>query len=98
MIVVATMVLYNYIREHGSGDIDFDCVDRDEDYEPTIPERYNKYVMLLDRSTPLSNAPTMDNFRDELAMAIFQRWNLLLCTSILRLNYVCNVLDNVIFQ
>jgi hypothetical protein len=31
MIVVATMVLHNYICEHGSGDIDFDRVDHDED-------------------------------------------------------------------
>jgi hypothetical protein len=54
MIVVATMLLHNYICEHESDDIDFDCVDRDEDYEPTIPERYNKYVVSSDRSTPLS--------------------------------------------
>jgi hypothetical protein len=75
MIVVATMLLHNYICEHESDDIDFDCVDRDEDYEPTIPERYNKYVVSSDRSTPLSNAPTMDNFRDELATTISQGWN-----------------------
>lgn len=36
MIVVATMVLHNYIREHGVEDIDFDSVERDEDYDPTI--------------------------------------------------------------
>jgi hypothetical protein len=35
-------VLHNYIRYHGGEDIDFDYVERDEDYEPTIPERYNK--------------------------------------------------------
>jgi hypothetical protein len=75
MIVVATTLLNNYICEHESDDIDFDCVGRDEDYEPTIPERYNKYVVSLDRSTPLSNAPTMDNFRDELVTTISQGWN-----------------------
>jgi hypothetical protein len=75
MIVVATMVLHNYIREHGSSDIDFDHVDRDKDYEPTIPERYNKYVVLSDRFTPLSNVSTIDNFRDELATTISQGWN-----------------------
>jgi hypothetical protein len=75
MIVVATMLLHNYISEHESDNINFDCVDRDEDYEPTIPERYNKYVVSSDRSTPLSNAPTMDNFRDELATTISQGWN-----------------------
>jgi hypothetical protein len=39
MIVVATMVLYNHIHEHKSGDIEFDCAEHDEDYEPMIPER-----------------------------------------------------------
>jgi hypothetical protein len=72
MIVVATMVLHNYIREHTSGDIDFE---RDEDYEPTIPERYNKYVVSSDSSTPLSNASTIDNFCDESATTIFLGWN-----------------------
>jgi hypothetical protein len=33
------VILHNYIREHKSGDLDFDRVERDEDYEPTIPER-----------------------------------------------------------
>jgi hypothetical protein len=75
MIVVATMVLYNHICEHESGDIDFDRVDHDEDYKLTLPKRYNKYVVPLDRSTPLSNVPTMDNFRDELVTAISQGWN-----------------------
>jgi hypothetical protein len=70
MIVVATMVLHNYVREHASGDVDFERAERDEDYEPTIPERYNKFVVPLDRSTPLSNVPTLDNFHDELATAI----------------------------
>jgi hypothetical protein len=72
MIVVATMVLHNYIREHTSGDIDFE---RDEDYESTIPERCNKYVVPSDSSTPLSNAPTMDNLCDESAMTISLGWN-----------------------
>jgi hypothetical protein len=44
MIVVATMVLHNYIREHRSGDIDFYHVDHNVDYESMIPIRYNKYV------------------------------------------------------
>jgi hypothetical protein len=42
--------------------MDFDRVERDEDYELAIPERYNKYVVTSDRSTSLSNAPTMDVF------------------------------------
>jgi hypothetical protein len=42
MIVVSTMILHNYIRKHISGDVDFEQVERDEDYEPTILKRYNK--------------------------------------------------------
>jgi hypothetical protein len=38
-IVVVTMVLHNYICEHKSGDMDFDRVERDENYEPTILKR-----------------------------------------------------------
>jgi hypothetical protein len=75
MIVVATMILHNFIREHNSGDVDFDHVERDEDYELTIPEWYTKYVVPSDRSTPLASAPTMNNFRDELATAISLSWN-----------------------
>jgi hypothetical protein len=75
MIVVATMVLHNYVREHASGDADFERVERDEDYEPTISERYNKYVVPSDSSTPFSNAPTMDNFRDKLTTTIYLGWN-----------------------
>jgi hypothetical protein len=75
MIVVMTMVLHNYVREHASGDVDFELVEHDEDYEPTILERYNKYVVSSDSSTPLSNTSTMDNFRDELAMIVSLAWN-----------------------
>jgi hypothetical protein len=75
MIVVATMILHNHIYEHESDDIDFDRVDRDEHYELTIPEKYNKYVVSSDRSTPLSNVPTMDSFCYELATSISQGWN-----------------------
>jgi len=69
------MVLHNFIREHNTGDLDFDRVERDENYEPTIPERYNKYVVASNRSTTLPNAPTMDVFRDELATALCLGWN-----------------------
>jgi hypothetical protein len=70
MIVVVTMVLHNYIHEHTSGDINFECVEHDEDYKPTIPERYNKYAVPSDSFTSLSNASTMDNFHNELTTAI----------------------------
>jgi hypothetical protein len=54
MIVVATMVLHNFIREHGGEDEDFVGFDRDPIFTPTIPERYNKYIvssLASDRST-----------------------------------------------
>jgi hypothetical protein len=75
MIIVATMILHNYIREHKSGDLDFDRVERDDDYEPTIPERYNKYTVTSDGSTSVLNALTMDTFRDELATAVSMYWS-----------------------
>jgi hypothetical protein len=45
MIVIAIMVLRNFIRDHGGKDIDFIYFNRDSDFVPTIPERYNKYAM-----------------------------------------------------
>jgi hypothetical protein len=55
--------------------MDFDRVECDEDYELTMPERYNKYVVISDGSTSLPNAPTMDIFCDELATTISMYWN-----------------------
>jgi hypothetical protein len=75
VIVMMTMTLHNYIREHTSGDIDFERVERDEDYEITILERYTKYVVSSDSFTPLSNVSTMDNFHDESVMDISLGWN-----------------------
>lgn len=75
MIVVATMVLHNYIREHDGEDLDFARFDHDPNFVPTIPERYQKYVGLSNMSTTLRNAHTMDAFRDELATAISLAWN-----------------------
>jgi hypothetical protein len=40
MIVVACMVLHNFIREHNSDDADFARFDRDPNFMPTIPNRY----------------------------------------------------------
>jgi hypothetical protein len=37
MIVVATMVLHNFIREHGGEDPDFARFDREPNFVPTIP-------------------------------------------------------------
>lgn len=70
MIVVATMVLHNVLSEQKSGDLDFDRMEQDEDYEPPIPERYNKYAMISDGSTSVPNAHTMVIFSDELAMVV----------------------------
>ena len=75
MIVVATMVLHNFIREHGGEDMDFARFDRDPDFVPTIPERYQKYVATSNGSTNEPNAPTIDVFRDELATALSLAWN-----------------------
>jgi hypothetical protein len=54
--------------------MDFDRVERDEDYEPTIRERYNKYVV-TPGSTSLPKARAMDVFCDELATTISMYWN-----------------------
>jgi hypothetical protein len=75
MIILAIMILHNYIHEHKSGDLDFDRVERDEDYEPIIPDRYNKYTVTSDGSTSVPNAPTMDTFCDELATAVSMYWS-----------------------
>jgi len=75
MIVVATMVLHNFIREHGGEDLDFARCDRDPNYVPEIPERYFKYVARSNGSTDAPNAPTMDKFRDDLATALSLAWN-----------------------
>lgn len=53
IIAMGTMVIHNFIHEHQSGDLDFGRVGRDEDYAPTISERYNKFVVALDGSTSL---------------------------------------------
>lgn len=74
MIVVATMVLHNFIREHDGVDLDFARFDRDPNFVPTIPERYRKYAALSNNSTTEPNAPTMDNFRDDLATALTLSW------------------------
>jgi hypothetical protein len=55
MIVVACMVLHNFIREHNNEDADFARFDRDPNYMPTIPERYKRDAVLAnasDTSTP----------------------------------------------
>jgi hypothetical protein len=76
MIVLVTIVLHNYICENTSGNIDFERVEHDEDYEHMKLERYNKYVgPPSNKSTSLPNAPTMDNFHDELPMTISLGWN-----------------------
>jgi hypothetical protein len=75
MIVVATMVLHNFIREHRIEDLDFAQFDRDPDYVPTIPERYSKFAIGFDGFTTMPNAPTMDMFRDALATQLALAWN-----------------------
>jgi len=77
-IVAATMVLHNFIREHASDDEDFANFDRDPNFVPTIPERYNKYAVsphASDDSTDEPSFVTMDVFRDSMATSIALAWN-----------------------
>uniref|UniRef100_A0A0A9GWP7 Uncharacterized protein n=1 Tax=Arundo donax TaxID=35708 RepID=A0A0A9GWP7_ARUDO len=72
------MVLHNFIREHASEDMDFANFDRDHNYVPTIPERYQKYAVsqhASDGSTSKSSFVTMDVFRDAMATSISLAWN-----------------------
>jgi hypothetical protein len=78
MIVVACMVLHNFIREHNSEDADFARFDRDPNCMPTIPERYKRDVVLAnasDTSTPEASWACMDTFRDELATSLTLGWH-----------------------
>jgi hypothetical protein len=78
MIVVATMILHNFIREYGGEDEDFARFDHDPNFIATIPESYNKYAVpqaAPNGSTSAVNAPTMDAFRDELAISLSIAWN-----------------------
>jgi hypothetical protein len=77
MVVVACMVLRNFIRDHGSEDSDFARFDRDPNFIRTIPERYkyNRYAVIWDGSTSEANAGTMDVFRDDLATTLANAWN-----------------------
>jgi hypothetical protein len=78
MIVVACMVLHNFIREHNSEDADFARFDCDPNFMPTIPDRYKRDAVLAnasDTSTPEASSTSMDNFRDELATSLAIGWN-----------------------
>jgi len=60
MVVVACMVLHNFIREHNSEDVDFARFDRDPNFVPTIPQRYNRFAVPSDGSTPEGSATVME--------------------------------------
>lgn len=77
MIVAVTMTLHNYVRAHDREDIHFERCDRDPDYMPEIPERYERYAVppgASDSSTPEANGDNMDAIRDQLASAIAVGW------------------------
>ena len=77
MIVASYMTLHNYIREHDHGDEHFLMCDRDPDYVPTIPSRYQKYAISQDASDASiqeHSELSMDITRDELATAISLSW------------------------
>jgi hypothetical protein len=72
------MVLHNYICEHSSGDVDFANCDRDPDFVPTIPDRYNKYASLShasDDATSEASFLMMDAFRDSMATSLSVAWS-----------------------
>ena len=71
MIVVACMVLHNFICEHNSEDVDFSRFDRDPNFMPTIPTRYKRYTT----STAEASATCKDTLRDELATSLALGWN-----------------------
>ena len=78
MVVVACMVLHNFIREHNSEDADFARFDRDPNFMPTIPNRYKRFAVpadASDTSTAEASATCMDTFRDEIATALALGWN-----------------------
>ena len=60
MVVVACMVLHNFICEHNSEDVDFARFDRDHNFVPTIPQRYNRFAVPSDGSTPEGSATVME--------------------------------------
>jgi hypothetical protein len=78
MIVVACMVLHNFIREHNSDDADFARFDRDPNFMPTIPNRYKRFTVpanASDTSTMEVGEHCMDTFWDELATTLALGWN-----------------------
>ncbi|KAM3403939.1 hypothetical protein ACQJBY_007189 [Aegilops geniculata] len=77
MIVAATMILHNYVRYHDKGDLHFLRVDRDPNYVPTIPSRYQRYAIhpnASDASTSEASDKDMDRFRNKLATDIALGW------------------------
>jgi hypothetical protein len=71
------MILHSYICEHSSGDVYFANCDQDPDFVPTIPDRYNKYVVLshaYDDSTSEAGFLMMDEFRDSVAISPLVAW------------------------
>ncbi|KAM3208005.1 hypothetical protein ACQJBY_062975 [Aegilops geniculata] len=77
MIVAATMALHNYVRYHDKGDLHFLRVDRDPNYVPTIPSRYQRYAIppnASDVSTSEASDKDMDRFCNRLATDIALGW------------------------
>jgi hypothetical protein len=75
MVVVACMVLHNFICAHGSEDSDFARFGRDPHFVPVIPERYNRYTITSNGSTSEANVATMDVFCDDLPTTLALAWN-----------------------
>jgi hypothetical protein len=78
MIVVACMVLHDFIHEHNRENAVFVRFDCDLNFMSTIPTRYKRYAVpgnASDLSTAEVSATCMDTFRDELAISLALGWN-----------------------
>lgn len=69
--VVATMVLRNFIPEHGGENEDFARFDHDPTFTSTIPKRYNK----CGSSSTSDGSTSAINVHDELATTLPLAWN-----------------------
>ena len=67
IIIVACMVLHNFIRESRIADREFDACDADENYNPMPPPPASAWT----QEEPLVEDFNMNTFRDEIAQALF---------------------------
>jgi hypothetical protein len=86
MIVPTIMCLHNFICENHALDRHFRRYDRDPDYMPTIPHRYERHAPsqnASDDSTSTTNGISMDRIRDNLAGTILESRSYVVNTQML---------------